>query len=131
MHCMIHWTALACRVLPDYFRNVLALTIKVINKIKSSPKQTNLFASLCKENWENFLLRFSSIRWLSKGNMLERVFILHDYIAKFFKSNNFNNLKIYETFTNTKFIQSLAYLANIFKKLNILNLRLQGQLITT
>ena len=48
--------------------------IKAVNKIKRHALQSRLFKKLCNENDEVFdrLIMHTEVRWLSKGNCLER-----------------------------------------------------------
>ena len=76
-HCFIHREALAFKTLPCGRQEVLNITIKVVNFVKSSATYTRLFRKL----WEDMesdhknLLYYTKVRWLSKGNVLSRVFI--------------------------------------------------------
>ena len=53
-HCMIHRTALSTKVLGPYFHDKISFLIEIINSIKQSPKQSNLFAQLCDNNSEKY-----------------------------------------------------------------------------
>ncbi|CAM4564164.1 unnamed protein product [Caretta caretta] len=64
------------------------------------------------------------VRWLSKGNMLSRLFELKDKVEIFLKQQKKEEL--YCAFTDQTFQLSLAYLVDIFESLNNLNLKLQG-----
>ena len=69
------------------------------------------------------LLYYTKVRWLSKGNVLKRVFTLRFELRDFFVQQKKEDL--------VKFLHedvvSLAYLVDIFGRLNELNLSLQGQ----
>jgi hypothetical protein len=66
----------------------------------------------------------TEVRWLSKGNMLGRIYERKEAVVLFLeyegKDQLLQALKIY------CFQLSLAYLADIFEALNTLNLKLQG-----
>ena len=70
------------------------------------------------------LLYYTKVRWLSKGNVLLRVFELRDELEIFL-----NDVKpeLAVHFTNSKFMACLAYLVDILDSLNALNLKMQGK----
>jgi hypothetical protein len=70
--------ALAAKTLPSELKNVLEVCIKVVNTIKSSALNSRLFKILCSElSAEHSVLLFhTEVRWLSKGNMFERLYEL-------------------------------------------------------
>jgi len=94
--------------------------------VKSSATYTRLFRKLCEdmESDHKNLLYFTKVRWLSKGNVLSRVFELRDELEIFL-----NDVKpeLAVHFTNSKFIACLAYLVDIFDSLNTLNLKMQDK----
>jgi hypothetical protein len=124
-HCMIHRQALASKDLSPILDQVLQTSITVVNFIKTRPLQARLFARLCNEMGADFtsLLFYCESRWLSPGNVLERVFELREELFQYLiRENNASALM----FSNTDFLLKLAYLTDIFEKLNILNSSLQG-----
>ena len=68
------------------------------------------------------LLHCTKVWWLSKGNVLSRVFELRDEL-KIYLNDTKPELAFH--FTNAKFIASLAYVVDIFHSLNTLNLKMQ------
>ncbi|XP_003378730.1 putative zinc finger protein [Trichinella spiralis] len=115
MHCAIHRQALVAKTLPDDLREDLNFAVEVVNYVKSSALNTRLFASLCESlNADHMaLLYHTEVCWLSKGNMLGRIYELREAVAEFLEQRGRRTL-------------SLAYLADIFEALNSLNLKLQG-----
>ena len=69
------------------------------------------------------LLYHTQVRWLSKGNMLSRIFQLRE-VKLFLVAKQKNDVLL--AFGGDKFSTYLAYLANIFETLNQLNKKLQG-----
>ena len=69
------------------------------------------------------LLYHTQVRWLSKGNMLSRIFELRE--VKLFLVAKQKNDRLF-AFDGDKFSLYLAYLADIFETLNQLNKKLQG-----
>ena len=61
-----------------------------MNKIKRHGLQTRLFKELCNVNEEEFdnLIIHTEVRWLSKGNCLERFLAVFDTVIEFFSTKN-------------------------------------------
>ena len=126
-HCVIHREALAARTLPVELMNSLNSVIKIVNFIKGGALNTRLFARLCHDIGADHvvLLFHTNVRWLSKGNMLERFYELKDEVKLFLEDQKkFDLLAILHP---EEFELSLAYLVDIFEALNKLNRKLQGR----
>ena len=126
-HCVIHREALASKTLPTAMKNKLDIIIRIVNFIKSSAVNSRLFSQLCKQmdsNHENLLFH-TKVRWLSKGNMLARVYGLKDEVSIFLESQGKQDLLL--PFQSQEFQLAMAYLVDIFEALNCLNLLLQGK----
>ena len=102
-HCLIHREALASQQLSGDLNGVL--------EVELGAHYTNLLFSC-------------TARWLSKGKVLLRVYELRNEIFIFLKEEN-HALAI--TFEEEVFPTHLAYLCDIFAKLNQLNISLQGK----
>ena len=74
------------------------------------------------------LLYQTQVRWLSKGNMLSRIFELREEVKLFLVAKQKHDLLL--AFGGDGFSAYLAYLADIFEALNQLNKKLQGQELT-
>ncbi|KAG6937314.1 zinc finger BED-type containing 9 [Chelydra serpentina] len=123
---VMHRQVLAAKTLPDDLRDSLNLAIKIVNFVKNRTLNTRLFAALCVDLGADhkILLFHTEVRWLSKGNMLSRLFELKDEVEIFPKQQKKEEL--YCEFMDQTFQLSLAYLVDIFESLNNLNLKLQG-----
>ena len=126
-HCVIHREALASKTLPAAMKKKLAIIIRIVNFINSSAVNFRLFSQLCKHmdsNHENLLFH-TNVRWLSKGNMLARVYGLKDEVSIFLGSQGKQDLQL--PFQSKEFQLAMAYLVDIFEAFNCLNLLLQGK----
>ena len=108
-------------------KEVLDLSIEIVNYIKAGSLNSRLFKLLCQDmETEHVALLFHrNVRWLSKRNMLKRFHESKEEVAVFLNSRKKRNLL--EKFQSQGFQQSLAYLVDIFQALNALNLQLQGK----
>ena len=71
------------------------------------------------------LLFYPAVRWLSKGNLLDRVYDMREEVRKFLESHWKQDLRL--SFSSQEFQLTLAYLVDIFESLNYLNLLLHGR----
>ena len=85
--CIIHRYALACKTLPISLKEVLNLVIKLVNFVKGSALNSHLFKELCRDMNADHesLLFYCAVRWLSKGNVLCRVFELRKELKEFLR----------------------------------------------
>ena len=70
----------------DRLNDSLNFVIKAANKIKRHALQSRLFKKLCNDNdevFDNFLLH-TEVRWLPKGNCLERFLAVYNSVIEFF-----------------------------------------------
>ena len=124
--CFIHRKTLVSKTLPDGLKCAFDLVIKIVNYMKSSVLNFGLFLKLC-ENLNSdrkYLPYHTKVRWLSRGNVVARVFKFRDEIKIFLQTEK-PKLAVY--FENGKVVSRLTYLANIFEALNQLNLKMQGK----
>ncbi|CAH2012366.1 unnamed protein product [Acanthoscelides obtectus] len=123
IHCVIHRQHLVAKNLSVRLHESLHSVIDAVNRIRSNALNTRLFTQLCEENDEHFhqLLLHTEVRWLSKGLCLTRFFSLFETILEFMETKD-KILK--ENLMKRK--TDIAYLTDLFTKLNMVNLQLQG-----
>ncbi|CAH2102489.1 unnamed protein product [Euphydryas editha] len=125
-HCVIHRQALAAKTLPECFGIVMKTAIKIVNFIKNSALNTRLFKQLCSDmsSEHETLLFHTEVRWLSKGNMLSRLYELREEVQVFLNSKE--KKELLDQFCESNFQIRFAYLVDFFAQINKLNLQLQG-----
>ena len=99
--------------------------MNVVNFIKARRLKARFFKKLCDDMGAepSSLLYNSSAWWLSRGNVLSRTFELRQEIYIFLKEEGH---KYADEFSDKIFLIKLAYLCDIFEKLNTMNTSLQG-----
>ena len=125
-HCLIQREALSLQQLSGDLNGVLQAVVKTVNFIEARTLKARLFQRLCYELGaeHNHLLFYFNPRWLSEGKVLLRVYELRNEISIFLKKENH---ALSTTFGDEVFLTQLAYLCDIFFKLNQLNISLQGK----
>ena len=105
---------------------MLKHVIKLVNTVKSSALNTSLFRQFCEKMDANHydLLYQNKVQLRSKGNVLQRVCIA-DRAEGFFTAKQGRTGKIF-----ARMWYYLAYLVDIFGRLNELNISLHGHLKT-
>ena len=124
-HCSIHREALAAKMLQSSFKDVLDNAIKVVNLIKARALNSRMFTIMCNDMGAKHdkLLLHTEVQWLSRGKVLFQLFELCAEVLLFLIDINspFQNL-----FCDNVWLSKLAYLADVFRFLNELNISLQG-----
>ena len=129
MHCMIHRYALAVKTLPPDLKTTLDDVVAMVNFIKNSPLNTRMLRLLCQElnAEEESLLFHTEVRWLSRGNVVARVVTLKGELKEFFERNKKEKTRVFvNKLSDNKWITKLAYLNDIFSRINAVNTSLQG-----
>ncbi|KAF2355415.1 hypothetical protein FHG87_013828 [Trinorchestia longiramus] len=87
-HCILHRHALATKTLPPKLAEVLKI-VDCVNYMQSSALRHRIFSGLCKEMGSEFevLLYHSNIQWLSRGQVLNRVFAMRVELALFLQEH--------------------------------------------
>jgi hypothetical protein len=75
-HCIIHREAAASQNLSVDLNEVLQTVINVVNFIKTRPHKARFFSKMCQDMEAEYtsLLYYTTTRWLSRGNVLSRIF---------------------------------------------------------
>ena len=87
---------------------------------------SRLFAKLCKESdfmFENLLLR-TRVRWLLKGKVLTKVFLLQKEIQEFLYEVK---PEMHKNFADDRFFDIPVFFSGLFESVNSVNLALQGK----
>ena len=130
LHCIIHQSVL-CAKLSGELKEAMETVVKIVNHIRStSSLQHRLFKMLLQEKDAPYsdLLQHNDVRWLSRGNVLERFFALKGEVEEFLSSQKSNKAKDLLAHMKTPdFIAQVAFLCDIMGHLNKLNLDLQGK----
>ncbi|TKS68835.1 SCAN domain-containing protein 3 [Collichthys lucidus] len=126
MHCIIHREALASKRMSPDLSAVMDDAVKIINFIHSRPLNHRLFETLCHESGARHdqLLLHTDVRWLSRGKTLLRLYELRGEVCAFLKEQLH---PLSAGFEDDNWVARLGYLADVFTKLNELNLSLQGK----
>lgn len=126
VHCVIHRQHLESKNLSDELFDTMWFVINDVNKIKAKSLNDRLFQQLCHENYEDFerLVLHTEVKWLSKGNCLTRFYNLFQTILEFLQPLD---KQLYDELHKRR--TNIAYLADIFEKLNEVNKNLQGDKI--
>ena len=122
-HCLLHQENLIAKHIE--FNSVMEIIKEVLKKFNKKPKLTREFRLFLKSKNCKFtgLVNFTEIRWLSKGKSLERFLKLLNYLTEFLKEKDLNKLE----FSDKKWIFDLAFLVDLTKFFNRINLSLQGK----
>lgn len=124
-HCVIHQENLCAGKLG--FEEVFKEVVKIVNFIRASPlrhRQFREFISDIEDKNFDDLTYHNNVRWLSRGNVLKRFFNLKTEILAFLHDNK----REHEVLCDHSWLTKLAFLTDITKHLNDLNLKLQGQM---
>ncbi|XP_031337243.1 zinc finger BED domain-containing protein 5-like [Photinus pyralis] len=125
-HCVIHRQALVSKKMPIDLKNTLDEVVKIINFIKSRPLNNRVFKILCDDmgSLHSSLLLHTEVRWLSRGKILVRFFELRDEVRVFLLDHHFD---LKNRLSDQEWFFKVAYLADIFSKINEVNLALQAK----
>lgn len=120
-HCIIHQLVLCSKRLNT--ADVMNSTFKIVNSIRGKALQRRLFKLKSDNDEEKELLLYNNVRWPSRSQFLERFLLLIDDVRNFVcqKGDHYSEL------SDKKWLLDLSFLVDFCKKLNDLNLELQGK----
>jgi len=123
LHCIIHQQVLCAKHLP--FDHVMKPVAKAINFIRSKALRHRQFQQFLNDIEAEYgdVLYHNDVRWLSMGSALRRFFSLKGEIGQFLVEKG----RPMQELSDTVWIADLAFLVDITKHLNALNISLQGQ----
>ena len=124
-HCILHQENL-CKAALD-LRHVIDPVVSVVNTIRARALRHRQFKSLLEDLKAEYgdVIYHSSVRWLSLGKVIKRVWSLQDEILLFLDMKNISH----DFVTKVKCQEwryEMMFAADILEKLNELNVTLQG-----
>ncbi|KAK7886513.1 hypothetical protein WMY93_026134 [Mugilogobius chulae] len=123
LHCIIHQQVLCAKHLK--FDHVMKPVIKTINTIRSKALYHRQFQQFLHDIQAEYgdVLYHTDVRWLSRGTALQRFFSLREEIGQFLDQKG----QPMDELTDSTWLTDLAFLVDITKQLNALNVSLQGK----
>jgi hypothetical protein len=129
-HCIIHQSVLCAR-LSGELADAMTTIMKLVNFLRStSSLQHRLFKAFLSEVDAEYddLLVHNDVRWLSKGKVLQRFWILKEEVHQYLQTLSSEKAAGFaDKLNNENFMQIVAFLCDIFQYLNDLNVKLQGR----
>ncbi|CAK1582797.1 unnamed protein product [Parnassius mnemosyne] len=127
--CIIHQAAL-CGKLSATLKEVMESLVKLINFKRSHSalqhRYFKEFLSECDSAYSD-LLQHNNVRWLSKGQVIERFWLIKEHVTSFLQNLDTQGArKHFEFIKNKRNMLIVAFLKDILKYLNALNTELQG-----
>lgn len=125
-HCFLHREALVAKSLVPELKGVFDEVVKMINYVKSRPLKCRVFKNLCTamDSEHTQLLLHTEVRWLSRGRVLNRFYELKEELLTFFTCEE----SVYaDLLSDDDWCTKLAFLADIFQKLYVINKDMQGK----
>lgn len=123
-HCIIHQQNICAKSLK--MEEVMKVVKQVVNTIRSRGLRHRQFRTFLEELDSEYedVPYFTEVRWLSRGRMLNRVWLLKQEITEFYSTVLQQEISDFE---DEQFINDFAFLVDITTHLNILNSDLQGK----
>lgn len=125
-HCFLHREALVAKSLVPELGEVFNKVVKMVNYIKRNPLKCRVFKNLCNamDSGHTQLLLHTEVRWLSRGRVLNRFYELREELLAFFTCEE---SEYADLLSDDNWCTKLAFLADMFQKLYVLNKSMQGR----
>ncbi|GFW09551.1 general transcription factor II-I repeat domain-containing protein 2B [Trichonephila clavipes] len=125
-HCIIHQQALCAKSGLTSLDNVITLVTKIVNLISSQALSKLKFDALLDEvnSVYNGLITYNNVRWLSRGNVLQRFVDCLEEIRLFLQ--NESKIEQYPQLMDIMWLLKLMFFTDICQHFNELNIKLQG-----
>ncbi|XP_046861512.1 protein ZBED8-like [Xenia sp. Carnegie-2017] len=88
-HCFLHRHALASKTLSPALKEILSVSVKIVNFVRARALNNRIFKRLCQEMGaqHEVLLYHTEVRWLSRGQVLKRLMELRKEVSFFLREN--------------------------------------------
>ena len=98
MHCLLHRHSLAIKTLPLKLAKELKIVVECVNYVPNSVMKRRIFKEQCNEMGFEFevLLYYFNFRWLARGKMLIRVFVLRVELAVLLRDHQHRHADCFE-----------------------------------
>ncbi|GFW54553.1 general transcription factor II-I repeat domain-containing protein 2A [Trichonephila clavipes] len=125
-HCIIHQQALCAKSGLTSLDKVITLVTKIDNLISSQALNKRKFDALLDEvdSVYNGLIKYNNVRWLSRGNVLQRCVVCLEEIRLFLQ--NESKIEQYPQLMDIMWLLKLMFFTDICQHFNELNIKLQG-----
>ncbi|GFX92593.1 SCAN domain-containing protein 3 [Trichonephila clavipes] len=125
-HCIIHQQALYAKSGLTSLDNVITLVTKIVNLISSQALNKLKFDALLDEVNSVYtgLIKYNNVRWLSRGNVLQRFFDCLEEIRLFLQ--NESKIEQYPQFMDIMWLLKFMFFTDICQHFNELNIKLHG-----
>lgn len=125
-HCIIHQESLCGKTLN--LQHVMLPVVKCVNKIRARALNRREFREYCEMLDLEYgdLVLHCEVRWLSRGQVLNRFWKLKNTVHDFLEEKN-ELLEERALLCDNNWLFDLAFLVDVTSHLNYLNLKLQGK----
>ena len=123
MHCIIHQEVLCAKTVQ--LGDVMNTVVKVVNIIRARGLYHREFQAFLSDMDAEYgdVIYHSDVRWLSRGSVLQRFYLLRAEIDHFLKEKG----RPLHELSDPLWLADLAFLVDLTHHLNILNKNLQGK----
>ena len=122
-HCILHQQNLCAKSV--FLSDTLNGVIDIMNYIRANAMSHRQFRQMLQYDDETFSVDLPyhlKVRWMSQGQVLEKVLPLQKQIVNFFEDKN-----IFCTLSEQNFCRNAAFLCDVMSKQNQINVSLQGE----